>query len=152
MFRHATALRPGATLAAGAVILLLLSACSAPGGSADAQAASGDTAATATSGADLTGSWVLTDNADITLTVEADGAASGKSACNRYMTTITTDSATQALTVAPIAGTRMMCEEAVMTAEQDYLDALAAVTSGEVTDGQLVLTTADGATLVFDAA
>lgn len=100
----------------------------------------------------IAGSWVLADDAAITLEVTETGQVSGSGGCNTYMTTVTRDEATGDLAFGPAASTRMACEQAVMDAEHAYLTRLETVTRGTVDGGSLVLETTDGDDLVFTSA
>lgn len=141
-------------LALAGVLSVSLAACSSSSddstGDTVAAGPEGDSEMVAVTDFELAGSWVLEDNADITLTIEKDGTASGKSACNNYTTTMHLDGDT--LVVGPAASTMMMCEEDVMAAETAYLDALQAATEAELGEGSLTLITGDGDTLAFSAA
>ncbi|PVB60465.1 hypothetical protein DCO57_16835 [Labrenzia sp. 011] len=72
-----------------------------------------------------------------TLTISADGTASGQAGCNRFTTQATIEG--QSLTFGAIAVTRMMCSEAEMQQEKRFLDALAATARWENVDGALAL-------------
>lgn len=161
------------TIAVVGSALLLVSACGAagPGASVPSDTAAPDATSSDSAPADsaeesgrpttaggegepldIAGSWVLADNDAITLEITAEGAASGRSACNGYGGHISRDAETGDLLVGPAVSTLMACEDALMAAEGAYLEAYQNVVAGEIVDGQLVLTTGDGATLVFDAA
>lgn len=80
-------------------------------------------------------------DAEVTLTF-ADGAAGGKSGCNRYRSAATIGDAT--LTFGPAMGTKMACPPPVMEVEQAYLRALEAVTTWRIADGALELRDSGG--------
>lgn len=84
-------------------------------------------------------------DAEVTLTF-ADGAAGGKSGCNRYRSAATIGDAT--LTFGPAMGTKMACPPPVMEVEQAYLRALEAVTTWRIADGALELRDSGGQTIL----
>lgn len=110
---------------------------------------------------DLTGNWALvsgttsrgdielTDADEVTLNVEEDGVANGRSACNTYATEVTVEG--DSVTFAPLASTLMACEDRVMVIEASYHEALAAVEAGSRSGDTLTLTGAD-TELVFEPA
>ena len=79
----------------------------------------------------------------------ADGRVSVSNTCNRMSGGYTLEA--DKLTFTPMASTMMACEDAVMDAENAFLQALESVTAGEVDGDTLTLTTLDGETLVFTA-
>ncbi len=93
------------------------------------------------SGSTASGEMPLVPDAPVTLEVAADGAVSGRSACNQYSGTATVDGAS--LTFGPLATTLMACEDAVMVVESAYQQALAQVDAGARTADGLVLTGPD---------
>jgi len=70
---------------------------------------------------DVDGGGVI-DNAQTTLTINADGSANGSGGCNRFMTSATIDGSK--LSFKPAAATRMMCPPALMDQEQKFFSAL----------------------------
>ncbi len=84
-------------------------------------------------------------NAEVALTF-ADGAAGGKSACNRYRSAVTIGDAT--LTFGTAVGTKMACPPPVMEIEQAYLRALEMVATWRVADGALELRDSGGQTIL----
>jgi len=99
--------------------------------------------------------WVATDiagggvgDAQITLTLEAAGRAGGRGGCNSYGGSYTLSGT--ALHFGPMAATKMACAPALMDREQRYFNALMGVVRYALADdGALMLTTADGKTLLF---
>jgi heat shock protein HslJ len=101
-----------------------------------------------TSAADLAGtSWAVVsiggapvvEGSGPHLTFGADGNASGSTGCNSMSGSYTTDGA--ALTLGPMATTRMACEENLMAQEAAVLQALTGVSGWEIdSDGLLHLT------------
>jgi heat shock protein HslJ len=99
----------------------------------------------------LTGpEWVVEDiggtgvaeGSRVTLTFATDGGLSGQAPCNRYATTLAIGG--ESVSVGQIAATQMMCDEALMTQEQAFFAALAAVGRFDI-DGS-------GALVLFDPA
>jgi heat shock protein HslJ len=90
----------------------------------------------------------LTDDAEVTLTFQ-DGAAGGKSACNRYRCTVTMGDHT--LTFGPTMGTKMACPPPLMRIESVYLRALETVAGWQVADSNLELRNGAGLTLLVFA-
>ena len=81
----------------------------------------------------------------ITIDFAADGSVSGNAGCNQFTSSYEQDGA--ALTIDPnVATTMMACEEAAMTVEQQFLTALAAVTSWSRNGQPVVLSDDSGAT------
>jgi heat shock protein HslJ len=70
---------------------------------------------------DIDGRGVI-DNAQTTLTINADGSANGSGGCNRFSTSATIDGFN--LSFKPAAATRMMCPPALMDQEQKFFSAL----------------------------
>lgn len=154
-----TTRRLSAALATGALALVLASCASDGAGSSDAEspAASesaqpeGDSQMIQQTDLDIAGSWALADNEAITLEISPEGVAAGSGGCNQISTTIHRDvtAPDSPLVVGPAISTRMACDDAVMDAENAFLQALESVTAGEVDGDTLTLTTLDGETLVF---
>jgi heat shock protein HslJ len=91
--------------------------------------------------------WVLThmnrqqplgDNIEITLAFSED-RLTGKSACNRYSAGIEQGDTAGNINIGQAMGTRMACPEALMKAEQQYLEALSKVSSFSFHAGRLAL-------------
>ena len=82
------------------------------------------------------------DDIDITAVFEEERVA-GKSACNRYFGGIQGEGA-QDIAIGPLAGTRMACAESLMSAEDRYQSALAAVTRFTFHFGRLAMSYRDG--------
>ncbi|MDR6633976.1 heat shock protein HslJ [Phyllobacterium sp. 1468] len=70
---------------------------------------------------DIDGRGVI-DNAQTTLTIDADGSANGSGGCNRFTTSATI--AGSNLSFKPAAATRMMCPPALMDQEQSFFPRL----------------------------
>lgn len=70
---------------------------------------------------DLAGAGVI-DTVQATLEFSEEGTVTGNGSCNRFHGTVTSSDDTIAF--GPLATTRMMCAEAVMNQERQYLDAL----------------------------
>jgi heat shock protein HslJ len=99
-------------------------------------------------GTDIGGSWELVEllhdglphplpgGGPATLDVEA-GMVGGRSFCNSFSGTYRLDG--DALTISGLGGTEMGCAPEVMAAERTYLDALGAVDTAAVEDGELRL-------------
>jgi heat shock protein HslJ len=85
-------------------------------------------------------------DAEVTLTF-ADGAAGGKSGCNRYRSAVTIGDAT--LTFGPAMGTKMACPPPVMEIEQAYLRALEMVATWRIMDDTLELHDGSGRTVLM---
>lgn len=84
--------------------------------------------------------------AEVTLSFQ-DGAAVGRSACNRYRSMVTIgDDGT--LTFGMAMATKMACSPDLMKIEQDYLQALNAVATWHLTDGNLALQDGVGQTIL----
>lgn len=138
---------------AAVLMALLLAGC----------AAGGDTtpAATATGGAlpaDLLpgDEWVLMTSTAVPkapqfgVTMQFDeGKVSGKAPVNRYFGTVAVSG--QGLAFGPLATTQMAGPPAAMTAETEYMKALAQVTGWQLADEVLTLTGSDGPLLQFAA-
>ncbi len=97
----------------------------------------------------LTGTWVVEDIARrgiidasrMTLEFDEPGRIAGSAGCNRYTATLAMD---DGLSIGPIAATRRMCPEALMTQEQRFLDALSSVNRYEVDETGALLLSAEG--------
>jgi heat shock protein HslJ len=75
---------------------------------------------------------------EVTMTIAfAAPRVSGSSGCNRFTGTYQEDG--ESISLGPLAGTRMACADAVMTAERAYLAALAEVASWSATAASLTL-------------
>ena len=86
------------------------------------------------------------DDAVPTLTLE-EGNASGFGGCNNFMGGYELDG--DSISIGPLAGTLMACEEPKMAAETAYLPALEAADSWAVEDGELILSSGGEETLRF---
>lgn len=131
------------------IVAALLAACGS---------VSSGTPDSASTRADLEGSWHLVSGRDaegrlprvpdrgITLVVDSKGAG-GSSACNHYGATLTVDD--DKVDFTDTYGTEMACEPEVMTLEQRYLAALDVVEHAERAGGELTLS-GPGTTLRFE--
>lgn len=136
--------------AAVAALALVLAAC----GSETASDSGDDLGAPGP--ATLDGAWMLTaatvDGTDLDLsagqvTLTIDGARwGGTSACNQYFTDVTRDG--DGVTLGPVGGTEMACDEPRMTLEGSYWNALQEVSSA-TRDGDSLVLTGEGVTLTF---
>jgi len=70
------------------------------------------------------------------------GQISGSSGCNRFQGSFTVKG--NALTIHPLATTRMACEGSVMAQEQEFLSALQSATTWDIVRGMLDVHRADG--------
>jgi heat shock protein HslJ len=87
----------------------------------------------------------------VTITFNEDGTVNGKSACNNYTGTYTTDDA-GAVTFGPLASTMMACEDNLMQIEAEFNAAMAKVTTYQIEGSALTLRDAEGAMMVTAAA
>ncbi len=71
-----------------------------------------------------------------------DGQVSGSSGCNRFHGAFEVDG--KALSIGPLATTRMACEDAVMAQEREFLSALESARSWGIVRGMLDVHRADG--------
>jgi len=83
-----------------------------------------------------------------TLTLEG-GAASGFGGCNRFSGGYKLDG--DSISIGPLAGTMMACEEAKMAAEAAYLPALEAADAWTIDGDELVLSSDGRETLRFSS-
>jgi heat shock protein HslJ len=74
------------------------------------------------------------------------GTLSGNGGCNQYHASYTLDAGD--LTIGPVAGTRMACEEPTNARETEYFAALEKVASYQADDTSLTLLDGDGADLL----
>lgn len=103
------------------------------------------------------GEWVLDAGessidvgADMTATLNVEGGSvSGLGPCNSFRGAISVDGAD--VDISELAQTAMACDEALTTAQDDYLEALGAVRTGAVDDSRLSLTGNDDLRLEFTA-
>ena len=86
---------------------------------------------------------VVGPKAGARLTLEfGDGQVSGDSGCNRFHGSFTVQG--NALTIGPLATTRMTCDEELMVQEQQFLAALASAATWDIVQGSLDIHRADG--------
>lgn len=90
----------------------------------------------------------LMEGTEITADFGEDGTLSGSAGCNRYTASFETDGS--ALSIGPVAATRMMCAEpeGVMEQEALYLRALESAANYQLEGNTLHLRAADGALAV----
>jgi heat shock protein HslJ len=82
----------------------------------------------------------------VTLDFAPDGRLSGHSSCNRFTSAYTLSG--EGLAISKAAGTRMMCEAALMDQERRFIEALDAVRNFSIaSDGALLLNTGNGQTV-----
>lgn len=127
----------------GSMSILLLAACSTSG-----------------SDQELTGNiWLLSElngkppitGTAITAEFDDEGRVGGSSGCNNYNTSYEVGGDKLAVGD-PIASTMMACPEPIMEQERDYLQALAATTTFEIANGELIIKDSNGDELArFDA-
>jgi heat shock protein HslJ len=89
--------------------------------------------------------WTRVGGTGQTLVLD-EGHASGSGGCNRFAGGYSLEG--ERLSFQPLAATRMACEPDVMTAESEFLAALALTARAVVTDGELVLADPAGAELL----
>jgi heat shock protein HslJ len=77
------------------------------------------------------------------------GRVSGVSACNRFTGSFTLKG--DRLTLSPLAGTLMACDEPAMALENSFLKAFAGTVRFRIAGGRLTVTAASGTKLVFEA-
>lgn len=110
-------------------------------------AACATAAAPVNSGPSLDGEWREATRATHAPTITFEGErASGFAGCNRWFGTVTRGEY-PALTFSGVGSTRMMCEAAQMTIEQEFLAALSGAQTARVDGDQLVLADSAGAEL-----
>ena len=88
----------------------------------------------------------LAAGSQVTIGFSLDGQVSGKASCNRFMSEYTLTGEGLALTQA--AGTRMLCDDALMEQERIFLAILGGVRNFSIAaDGALLLRAGDGRTI-----
>jgi heat shock protein HslJ len=92
------------------------------------------------------GVTTLLQGTDMTASFGADGGIAGSAGCNTFRGNYSVSGDT--LSIGPLATTRMLCAEPIMTQEAAYLAALQASTRFELTAERLTLRSASGATQV----
>ena len=84
----------------------------------------------------------LVAGSKVTLDFAPDGRVSGHASCNNFTGTYALSG--EALAISKLAGTRMMCDAALMDQERRFVDALGGVQNFSITaDGALLLRTGD---------
>lgn len=99
--------------------------------------------------AELMGAWLLedlggrgvADGVETTVVFDSEGRVSGSGGCNRYTGSYNLENGL--LSFGPIAGTKMMCPEAVMNQEDGFLRALGDAGRVEM-DGSILMITIEG--------
>jgi heat shock protein HslJ len=92
------------------------------------------------------GAAPLVAGSKVTIDFAPDGRLSGHSSCNRFTSAYTLSG--EGLAISKAAGTRMMCEAALMDQERGFLEVLGAVQNFSIAaDGALLLNTGDGRTI-----
>ncbi len=100
---------------------------------------------------DETASAIAAAEAEITLTITADGTVTGRSGCNQYSGAVRF-SAPNEIDFGPLRMTLMACDQSLMAAEQEFLSRLQAATQAGFHMGKFALSwqTGDGrGTLLF---
>jgi len=93
------------------------------------------------------GGKALVAGSKVTLAFAPDGHLSGNASCNRFMSGYKLSG--EGLAIAEPAGTRMMCDAALMDQESKFLAALGSVHNFSIAaDGALLLRTGDGRTIL----
>lgn len=88
----------------------------------------------------------LVAGSKVTLDFAPDGRVSGHASCNSFRGAYALTG--EGLAISKVAGTRMMCEAALMDQERMFLEALGKVQNFSITaDGALLLNTNDGRTI-----
>lgn len=88
----------------------------------------------------------LVAGSQVTLNFAPDGQLSGRASCNNFMSQYTLSG--EGLAIAQGAGTRMMCDAALMDQERTFLATLGSVQNFSIdADGALLLRTGDGRTI-----
>ena len=90
----------------------------------------------------------LPAGAEVTLTFQ-NGAAGGKSGCNRYQSAVTVGD--DSLVFGPAMGTKMACPPPLMEIEGAYLRTLESVATWRISDDTLELRDSAGKTLLVFA-
>jgi heat shock protein HslJ len=90
----------------------------------------------------------LIEGTTMTAVFAEDGALNGSAGCNNFMSSYTLDG--EAITIAPAATTRKMCNEpaGIMEQETQFVNALATAATYHISGNNLELRTADGALAV----
>jgi heat shock protein HslJ len=88
----------------------------------------------------------LVAGSKVTLDFAPDGVVSGHASCNSFTGAYALSG--EGLAISRVAGTRMMCDAALMDQERRFLDALGGVQGFSIgADGALLLRTGDGRTI-----
>jgi putative lipoprotein len=132
---------------AAVATLVVLAGCTGSAENTMAETASADLIGTSWLAEDIGGRGVI-DNAQTTITFDAEGSVAGSGGCNRYFGPVTIEGS--AISFGDFGATRMACVPALMDQEQKFFDALAATQSYRFDDpgNKLVFLGEDGTTLV----
>ena len=103
---------------------------------------------------DILGSWHIEatqgkpviDYSPAQLVFAADGALSGNNSCNQFFGQYQLDG--HSLTLSPAGNTMKACVDALMQQEQKVMQSMSMVTQGKLTKGKLLLSDADGNTVL----
>jgi len=88
----------------------------------------------------------LIAGSQVTLDFAPDGRVSGQASCNRFTSAYALSG--EGLAISKAAGTRMMCDAALMDQERRFLDALGGVQNFSIAaDGALLLNTSKGSAI-----
>ena len=92
------------------------------------------------------GGATLVAGSKVTFDFAPDGRVSGHASCNNFTGAYTLSG--EGLSISKVAGTRMMCETALMDQERKFLESLGGVQNFSIAaDGALLLNTGDGRTI-----
>jgi putative lipoprotein len=132
---------------AAVATLVVLAGCTGSAENTMAETTSADLIGSTWLAEDIGGRGVI-DNAQTTITFDAEGRVAGSGGCNRYFGPVTIDGS--AISFGDLGATRMACVPALMDQEQKFFDALAATRSYRFHDpgNTLVFLGEDGTTLV----
>jgi putative lipoprotein len=127
--------------------LVVLAGCTGSAENTMAETTPADLIGTSWRAEDIGGRGVI-DNAQTTITFDAEGRVAGSGGCNRYFGPVTIEGS--AISFGDIGATRMACVPALMDQEQKFFDALAATQSYRFDDpgNKLVFLGEDGTMLV----
>ncbi|MFV7771812.1 META domain-containing protein [Shewanella marisflavi] len=103
---------------------------------------------------DILGTWHIEatqgkpviDYSPAQLVFAADGALSGNNSCNQFFGQYQLDG--RSLTLSPAGNTMKACVDALMQQEQKVMQSMSMVTQGTLTKGKLLLSDADGNTVL----
>jgi putative lipoprotein len=132
---------------AAVATLVVLAGCTGSAENTMAETTSADLIGSTWLAEDIGGRGVI-DNAQTTITFDAEGGVAGSGGCNRYFGPVTIEGST--ISFGDLGATSMACVPALMDQEQKFFDALAASRSYRFDDpgNKLVFLGEDGTTLV----